>query len=63
MKEKPCPFCGGTNLEMGVDMQGWAYIGCRSCEARGPVIRPRLKCRPDENDKIEAMKEWNNRTT
>ena len=32
---KPCPFCGGNNLESGGDDK---YVGvrCRDCEAVGP---------------------------
>ena len=61
IKPAPCPFCGCIDINIGVDMQGWAFAGCSACEARGPTIRPRLKCRPDRYDENEAIKAWNQR--
>lgn len=34
---KPCPFCGGTDLEvMDID-EGYAAIACDTCDAFGPM--------------------------
>ncbi|MEF8793933.1 Lar family restriction alleviation protein [Thiohalorhabdus sp.] len=34
---KPCPFCGGTELEvMDID-EGYAAIACDTCDAFGPM--------------------------
>lgn len=48
MKMKPCPFCGGDNIE--IESSRWAY--CIDCGAEGPLCE-------NESDAIES---WNRRT-
>lgn len=51
---KPCPFCGGVNLEVrrgGCDDEV-AYIFCKGCEAGGPSSMPR-------DDRGSSADQWN----
>ena len=57
MKEelKPCPFCGGTDLEkmMYLDLVGWMYwIECKSCDHVRAVSLA---------DIDDAIRKWNTR--
>ncbi|MFK3794785.1 Lar family restriction alleviation protein [Pseudomonas sp. NPDC088444] len=45
---KPCPFCGGTNLQV---TEASSYVMCYGCDADGPVGRPA----------DAAIAAWNNR--
>ncbi len=33
----PCPFCGGEPIDKHVD--GWSWIQCKDCGAKGPTER------------------------
>lgn len=46
---KPCPFCGGTEIEM----EDNAYMRCTSCGASSGW----------KYDPVEAIEAWNNRAT
>lgn len=46
---KPCPFCGGTEI----DMEDNAYMRCTSCGASSGW----------KYDPVEAIEAWNNRAT
>ena len=47
---KPCPICGGTELEVSVRL-GWRYITCDACGATGA---PGL-------DELGAWENWDTR--
>ena len=34
---KPCPFCGGSGLEMQDPMLPPMWVVCSDCEAEGPL--------------------------
>lgn len=54
---KPCPFCGGTNLELPNDVldtqdDTWdKYVRCTDCDAIGPI----------KLWQHEAIEAWNGR--
>lgn len=49
---KPCPFCGGTKLEI-VCFADLNYVTCNTCGVDGP----------DADNKQEATEVWNERAT
>lgn len=50
---KPCPFCGGTNIEINIIVDTpQAYLKCRRCGIEQSIY-------PTKEDAIEA---WNTRT-
>lgn len=54
---KPCPFCGGNNLE-----DRYVYIKCTDCGAEGPPVNN--KCNDDHADFVDherAIEHWNTR--
>ena len=34
---KPCPFCGGTELEILDIDEGFCAVACETCDAFGPM--------------------------
>jgi len=40
-KLKPCPFCGGTVLELiePATLQPAYYVACEKCDASGPMAK------------------------
>lgn len=48
---KPCPFCGGTELEVMEIDEGFSAVACDTCDAIGPM---------GQGDE-EAKREWNQR--
>lgn len=54
--DKPCPFCGSTNLThasvptLGVEMN---WVSCLNCQAVGPT----------DPDPEEAIRKWNTRAS
>lgn len=48
---KPCPFCGGTDLDLVDIGEGFTAIACNTCDAFGPMG-------PGEEG---AAAEWNER--
>lgn len=46
---KPCPFCGTTNIEQGIDDLTNYYIGCADCG-----------CQVGNNDS-KGLERWNRR--
>jgi len=51
MNARPCPFCGGDELEI-IDPSEYA-VGCEACGAMGPW----------STDRDNAVELWNNRTS
>mgnify|MGYP001329993143 CR=1 FL=1 len=47
---KPCPFCGGTKL----DVSDEDYVYCNTCDARGPSSYA-------ENEEQSNYELWNER--
>jgi Lar family restriction alleviation protein len=51
--EKPCPFCGGTDIRAEeIDIGEWALV-CQACGAIGPSREPHTI--------MAAVKAWNTR--
>lgn len=50
---RPCPFCGGTNLDYARHESGPSPVHCFTCGARGPHIGTPEQCAPEL---------WNQRT-
>ena len=48
---KPCPFCGGTDLDLVDIDEGYFAIACGLCDAFGPMGQ----------GEDGAMTEWNQR--
>ncbi len=61
MTNKQCPFCGGTDLEIGhgtPDSEGTpVYVSCPDCGATGPWAYVQNVDHPEE-----AYDLWNTRT-
>lgn len=38
---QPCPFCGGTELQVG-ELMARFFVECGGCAASGPVARTRV---------------------
>lgn len=59
---KPCPFCGGTDLQYGIrdrNRWGWlVYVWCDTCGIDGPWI-----CVENTRDIHRASEPWNRRNT
>jgi Lar family restriction alleviation protein len=60
---RPCPFCGGTNLETmcirHTRLNFWYVVECKRCYARGPVYYlGRL-----ESDDGKAAELWQKRVS
>lgn len=34
---KPCPFCGGADLELEEIDEGYYVVACETCDAFGPM--------------------------
>lgn len=47
---KPCPFCGGTDLD-ALDMEGKHYVVCYDCALEGPF----------HDSRAAVVKAWNRR--
>lgn len=47
---KPCPFCGGKDVETRTSSMSW-LVDCYTCDARGPL------CGSEDR----AIEEWNDR--
>ena len=58
-ENKPCPFCGGTQLSADWDGSRWMHVTCNACDARSPSVRV-LNCELDDAEK-RAFVEWNRR--
>ena len=61
---KPCPFCGGTNLQINAeDIDGYmACVRCWDCDdMQGPASA--YKYRDVEKAKADAIQQWNKRAT
>ena len=65
---KPCPFCGDENtvvcdeesqFALGDCFEAW--VECRSCLARGPVVGYEEAIVIPEKAHAKAVKEWNER--
>ena len=53
MQLKPCPFCGGTNLEEVDSGCGDHWMVCKDCDARGPNgFAPKVVWETRYNDPI-----------
>jgi hypothetical protein len=46
---RPCPFCGGSNLWINIDLDP-KFVACRTCWAFGPIV-------------TRAMERWDDRAT
>ncbi len=65
---KPCPFCGGTDLD--VDFEG-GFVSCNSCDTYGPNVdnewTPERGLIDEDDDdeakqiRAKAVELWNNR--
>lgn len=53
MELKPCPFCGGEDVQYRCSEEGEYYMMCYTCYARGPEMMT----------KRAAEWIWNQRTT
>ena len=51
MTPNDCPFCGGSNLEMG-NTPSFYWVRCQDCGAEGPTNK----------DRKEAVELWNGPT-
>jgi Lar family restriction alleviation protein len=49
-KPLPCPFCGGTKLQLLHRDCGWWFV-CKKCDALGPCVK----------GKDEMVATWNRR--
>jgi Lar family restriction alleviation protein len=49
-KPLPCPFCGGTRLQLLHRDWGWWFV-CKKCDALGPLVK----------GKDEMVATWNRR--
>ena len=49
-KPPPCPFCGGTKLQLLHRDCGWWFV-CKKCDALGPCVK----------GKDEMVAKWNRR--
>lgn len=72
---KPCPFCGGTNIELSVSVAirkrdtatFHCAMTCSNCKAKGPRYlfktydHNRSNLENNEEIRVEAAKLWNNR--
>ena len=65
---KPCPFCGGSEIECKHDGDGNFWHHCKSCDATGPFLNKRSdeeelswNTRP-AHPKVETVEEWEKRT-
>lgn len=62
IKTKPCPFCGGTDLEQvtygNKDREGWlTALACAECGANGPTVYIK-----DPKQAQEVFIKWNERS-
>lgn len=55
---KPCPFCGGTDLEIREMGEEWHVVSCNGCNAEGGYYLPDDSTMPEE-----AAELWNRRPT
>lgn len=56
-KLKRCPFCGGDDIDFGIDdgtLKGFDYVQCLNCGAEIHAIHLDGKC-------IAAIEAWNRR--
>ena len=63
---EPCPFCGGTDVEVSSDEnQGykWGSGVCFTCSAVGPEVRTGYDKSHDTPWRTEAAAEWNRRAS
>jgi Lar family restriction alleviation protein len=62
VQEKPCPFCGSTNLEPGGDEED-RCVQCTDCGAKGPTAT--IGDRDQDDNEVdldaEAIALWNKR--
>ncbi|MFM0044061.1 Lar family restriction alleviation protein [Paraburkholderia sediminicola] len=61
---KPCPFCGGTDLDWTAEQADavtfFGQIHCNSCDT---VVHSEECWRSDEDAEIDAKDKWNFRST
>lgn len=57
-KLKPCPFCGGTDIEVESSDYGGPYVFCNDCGALGPPTRWTDET-ADDHARARAL--WNTR--
>lgn len=48
---RPCPFCGGMNLQVAENDAGNPAVWCKDCRCEGP----------EADSKDEAIEKWNQR--
>ena len=60
---KPCPFCGGSNIEVREAKDAdWQYVAhCMSCGAEGPFVSTEPGRTPHTTARAKAGVEWNTR--
>lgn len=59
----PCPFCGGTNLELANTWTASYWIECQDCEAQisGVAYEPNESREAHELSAASAIVKWNTR--
>lgn len=60
----PCPFCGGTELELCNTWTACYWIECQTCEAQvaGKAYSDPRRLSSHEKSKASAIAKWNTRS-
>ena len=61
MKNKPCPFCGSSNIDFqfGTNSSKWGAVICSRCGVQGPEVRTNYDASENAPWHEDALREWN----